>query len=339
MLLRVLLYGILTGLVLELLSLLLVMISQWTSGYWLYRISHWPAGLLFGMVMSAGILFLRRTGVEIKEERIHVSSVINRKCFDLSQFVDSAVIRKTHIGSYSKYTTVKCCLLFALPDGIKRCRLHGFGEKDLERLLEAIRTAQAAHLTDEEKAVIVEKYEDEVSEALIRGRAGSNEFLLPASVLAEKETVHLRRISLLAAGVVAVVGLTDASAILIRHTFSLQLLYLTMLALALLMIVSGLYAGLRIRRRICAEKIVIDGEHLQVGRQYFAFLHIDQIRLTSPRKRNSSVFPVQRYMYVLTAGKTRKYWLGSEVSFPAYERLCRNLEQGMVMYPDKLRYM
>ncbi len=109
-------------------------------------------------------------------------------------------------------------------------------------------------MTDEEKAVIVEKYEDEVSEALIRGRAGSNEFLLPASVLAEKERDHLRRISLLAAGVAAVVGLTDASAILIRHTFSLQLLYLTMLALALLMIVSGLYAGLRIRRRICAEK-------------------------------------------------------------------------------------
>ena len=80
MLLRVLLYGILTGLVLELLSLLLIMVSQWTSGYWLYRISHWPAGLLFGMGMSAGILFLRRTGVEIKEERIHVSSVINRKC-------------------------------------------------------------------------------------------------------------------------------------------------------------------------------------------------------------------------------------------------------------------
>ena len=42
--------------------------------------------------------------------------------------------------------------------------------------MEAIRTAQAAHLTDEEKAVIVEKYEDEVSEALIRkpAQASSN---------------------------------------------------------------------------------------------------------------------------------------------------------------------
>lgn len=337
--LKALIYGILTGAALEMTALFLLMISQWDFVYWLYRILHWPTGLLFGMMASVAVVFLSRTTVEIEEERIVVRSVGRRECFDLSQFVDSSVVRKMHIGSYSKYTTVKCCLIFATPDGIRRCRLRGFGEKELEKVLESIRTARAAELTDEEKTAIVEEYRDEISEALIEGREGCNEFLLPASVLTGKEKGYLRKVSLISAGIIIVVGMIDAYELLARHTFSLQLLFLTMLALALLMIVIAMYVALGMRRRICAERIVIDGEHLQIGRQYYTYSYVDKIRLTSPRRRSGSVFPVQRYMHVLSEGKKRKYWLGSEVSFSFYESLCRSLEWGMVMYQDKLTYM
>lgn len=66
--------------------------------------------------------------------------------------------------------------------------------------------------------------------------------------------------------------------------------------------------------------------------------YIEKIRLTSPRKKSSSIFPVQRYIYVSANGMTKKYWLGSEVSFRAYGSLCRSLELSMVLHPSKLRY-
>ena len=336
--LHVLINGVVLGCVLELLSLFILMFFQSEPLYRLYGIFHWPMGFLCGMIISAGIVLLRWTTVEIRDERIIIRSVGYRRSFGLPQFKDSSVIRKTHIGSYSKYTTVKCYLVFASPQGDCTCRLYGFGEKELEDVLGAVRNARAEHMTYEEKSAMIKEYSDEVSEALIQGRTGENEFLLPAAALIRKEKDYLKKIALITAGVVTMTGLLDAREILIDHTFSLQLLFLTILAIGMLACVIVLYAGLEWKRRICAERIVVDGEHLLVGRQYYSYAGLKAVCLTSPRKRNSSVLPVQRYMYIFAAGKRRKYWLGSEASFGAYDRLCRCLEEGMILYPGILRY-
>lgn len=337
--LRIFVYGILTGWVMEFLSLLILFGFQYDLLYLLYGIIHWPNGLLWGMFVSGVIVCLRWTTIEIEKDRICICRVGYRKCFDLTCFLDSTLKRKMHIGSYSKYMTVKCYLLFAAQDGIKTCSLYGFGEKELERVLEAIRTAQAKNLSEEEKTAIVKEYSDEVSEALIQGRESENEFLLPASDLIRKEKVLLRRISLLVAVIAILIGIIDTHEIFVRQTFSVQLLLITMLAVILPVFMIVMYAGLGRKRRSCAERIVIDGSHLQVGRHYYSYAGIEAVRLTSPRKRSSSIFPVQRYLYICAAGKTTKYWLGSESSFGAYESLCESLERGMVLYPDKLRYV
>lgn len=336
---RVFVYGILAGCVLEILSLLALSGLPYDLPYGLYRIMHWPNGLLWGIFVSAVIVLLRWTTVEIDQDRICVRRIGFRRCFEPSDFLDSFVKRKTHIGSYSKYTTVKCYLLFAAPDGIMTCRLYGFGEKELEKVLEAIRNMQAKHLPEEEKAAIVKEYEDEVSEALIQGRESENEFLLPVSDLIRREKNFLKKISLVAAVIVVLIGVIDAFEIFVRQTFSIRLLFMTVLGAMLLVFIIAMYVGLGRKRRRCAERIVIDGDHLQIGRHYYSYAGIESVRLTSPRKRSSSVFPVQRYLYIHAVGKTTKYWLGSEVSFEAYESLCRSLERGMVLYPDRLRYM
>ena len=317
---RVLVYGVLIGFVLQIIAI-------------------GPVGIVWGIFMSAGIVFFRRTTVEIEGEEICISGTGRKERFLLSQFAYPSIRRKTYIGSYSKFTAVKCYFIFITSDGYKRCRLYGFGEKDLERALEAVRKAQAEHMTDEEKAAIVKEYSDEVSEALIQGREGENEFQLPASVLMKKERKYLRKISLIMVGIVCAVAMLDVKEIFVNRTFSMKLVYMTLLAFMLLVCVIVMYAGLIIRRGLCGERIVIDGDHLKVGGDYYSYSCIETIRLTSPRKRSSSVFPVQRYMYVSAGGRTKKYWLGSEVSFREYESLCGRLEQGMILSPAKIRYL
>ena len=69
-LLRVLINGVVMGCVLELICLFVFMFFQSDLLYWLYGIFHWPRGFLIGMIMSAGIVLLRWTTVEIRDERI-----------------------------------------------------------------------------------------------------------------------------------------------------------------------------------------------------------------------------------------------------------------------------
>lgn len=318
MVLRAGVYGVLAGCVL---SLTASFVLVWIPGaWWLYCVFRWPTGLLFGLLLSFGAVFLSQSSVEIEGERICVRRAGHKEYFHLTQFAGSSVTRNTHIGSYSKFTTVKCYLDFTTPEGIRRCRLYGFGERDLERVLEAVRGGQAGQLDDREKT--------------------ENEFLFSSSMLIMRERDCMRKIGLVAFGAAAAVGIIDAYEMIGKHTFRIQLLFLTLLALMLLIFVFATYAGLSKKRKICAERIVIDGDHILVGIDYYSCSVIEKIRLTSPRKKSDSVFPVQRYMYISSEGKTRKYWLGSEVSSRGlYGSFCVSLEQAMVLYPDKLKYI
>ncbi|MCI5944886.1 MAG: hypothetical protein MRZ41_09350 [Eubacterium sp.] len=96
--------------------------------------------------------------------------------------------------------------------------------------------------------------------------------------------------------------------------------------------------GLIFLGRICARRILIGGEFIQIGEDTYTYTGTESIRLTSPRKESDSIFPVQRYLTVRAGGKKHKYWLGSQSSFGDYEKLCQELEQAMVFYPMKLEY-
>ncbi|MCI8550726.1 MAG: hypothetical protein HFI68_09090 [Lachnospiraceae bacterium] len=337
-----LLRGFWFGLLLSFLSavvsyfLFLVLPGELTGG--LYRIFRWPWVVGPGMVLGIALVFFRRTTVEIAGEQVLIHRVGHRECFELDGFLRPSVTRKAHIGSYSKWITVKCYLVFEKQGEIRKIRLYGFREKELETVLAALKREQTELLTEEEKTEVVGRYSEAAAEALIYHTEGENEFHLPAPVLIAKEWACLKKISLVVAGVVIIVGILDVRAALAGGAFSFQLLYLTLLASMLLILLLAVGAGLHIKRKHCAEKVIIGGEYLLVGEQYYPYSQIQKIRLTSPRKQSSSVFPVQHYLYVTGWEGTRKYWLGSDVSFPEYGILCKKLEQALAFWPDKQIY-
>ena len=202
--------------------------------------------------------------------------------------------------------SVKCYLIFCKDNEVKKFRLYGFGEKDLEKLLAVLREKQMKYMEIEKRFALVETYEKNASEALFSERKREHsstvctdladdktvkgEYLLPPKQLIAKEKNTVRKIGLIFLG------------------------------------------------RICARRILIGGEFIQIGEDTYTYTGIESIRLTSPRKESDSIFPVQRYLTVRTCGKKHKYWLGSQSSFGDYEKLCQELEQAMVFYPMKLEY-
>ena len=202
--------------------------------------------------------------------------------------------------------SVKCYLIFCKDNEVKKFRLYGFGEKDLEKLLAVLREKQMKYMEIEKRFALVETYEKNASEALFSERKREHsstvctdladdktvkgEYLLPPKQLIAKEKNTVRKIGLIFLG------------------------------------------------RICARRILIGGEFIQIGEDTYTYTGTESIRLTSPRKESDSIFPVQRYLTVRAGGKKHKYWLGSQSSFGDYEKLCQELEQAMVFYPMKLEY-
>ena len=202
--------------------------------------------------------------------------------------------------------SVKCYLIFCKDNEVKKIRLYGFGEKDLEKLLAVLREKQMKYMEIEKRFALVETYEKNASEALFSERKREHsstvctdladdktvkgEYLLLPKQLIAKEKNTVRKIGLIFLG------------------------------------------------RICARRILIGGEFIQIGEDTYTYTGIESIRLTSPRKESDSIFPVQRYLTVRAGGKKHKYWLGSQSSFGDYEKLCQELEQAMFFYPKKLEY-
>ena len=202
--------------------------------------------------------------------------------------------------------SVKCYLIFCKDNEVKKFRLYGFWEKDLEKLLAVLREKRMKYMEIEKRFALVEIYEKNASEALFSERKREHsstvctdladdktvkgEYLLPPKQLIAKEKNTVRKIGLIFLG------------------------------------------------RICARRILIGGEFIQIGEDTYTYTGIESIRLTSPRKESDSIFPVQRYLTVRAGGKKHKYWLGSQSSFGDYEKLCQELEQAMVFYPMKLEY-
>ena len=148
--------------------------------------------------------------------------------------------------------SVKCYLIFCKDNEVKKFRLYGFGEKDLEKLLAVLREKQMKYMEIEKRFALVETYEKNASEALFSERKREHsstvctdladdktvkgEYLLPPKQLIAKEKNTVRKIGLIFLG------------------------------------------------RICARRILIGGEFIQIGEDTYKYTGTDSIRLTSPPK-------------------------------------------------------
>ena len=148
--------------------------------------------------------------------------------------------------------SVKCYLIFCKDNEVKKFRLYGFGEKDLEKLLAVLREKQMKYMEIEKRFALVETYEKNASEALFSERKREHsstvctdladdktvkgEYLLPPKQLIAKEKNTVRKIGLIFLG------------------------------------------------RICARRILIGGEFIQIGEDTYTYTGTESIRLTSPPK-------------------------------------------------------
>lgn len=335
---KVVLYGIILSYLIRWIDFSFVLIPG-NLVRWLYIRFPWVFSALLGMLLAAAGVFLRRTVVEITDETIKAGTILQKDLYRLDQFDHPVIDRKTHTFMYLKFITVKCYLVFRGTGSLKKRRLYGFREKDMEKLLAAVRARQARQLTAEERLAIAKRYSEENSEAIIDGTKSVNEFGLPAALLLLKEKKLLGKITLIFLGIGLVVGWLDARTIIAGNPMSLNLAFITVAAIGMFLSLPVLYIRLYARSRKCAERLVIDGDGLQVNGKVYSYSAVRKIKMTSPRKTSDSIFPVQYYLYIETMEEKKTYWLGSAVTFPSYEKMCRNLEQAMVYHPHKLRYI
>ena len=148
--------------------------------------------------------------------------------------------------------SVKCYLIFCKDNEVKKFRLYGFWEKDLEKLLAVLREKRMKYMEIEKRFALVETYEKNASEALFSERKREHsstvctdladdktvkgEYLLPPKQLIAKEKNTVRKIGLIFLG------------------------------------------------RICARRILIGGEFIQIGEDTYTYTGTESIRLTSPPK-------------------------------------------------------
>ena len=250
--------------------------------------------------------------------------------------------------------SVKCYLIFCKDNEVKKFRLYGFGEKDLEKLLAVLREKQMKYMEIEKRFALVETYEKNASEALFSERKREHsstvctdladdktvkgEYLLPPKQLIAKEKNTVRKIGLIFLGLTIFLALFTVREIIAGETVAPLLVVILCAAFLMLLMLPVHFLTMKQKERICARRILIGGEFIQIGEDTYTYTGTESIRLTSPRKESDSIFPVQRYLTVRAGGKKHKYWLGSQSSFGDYEKLCQELEQAMVFYPMKLEY-
>ena len=64
--------------------------------------------------------------------------------------------------------SVKCYLIFCKDNEVKKFRLYGFGEKDLEKLLAVLREKQMKYMEIEKRFDLVETYEKTLQRRFFR---------------------------------------------------------------------------------------------------------------------------------------------------------------------------
>ena len=89
----------------------------------------------------------------------------------------------------------------------------------------------------------------------------------------------------------------------------------------------------------CPEEIYFIDNHLIIGEENFNIDVIETLSITSAESQSSSIFPVQRYIKIKSAGSKYVFWLGTESSMNDndYRKIIRILKEAFINAPDKLK--
>lgn len=279
-----------------------------------------------GVIAALLTIILRRTAVEICGDHIIVKRAgVNVRCS-----VDKKIVPKSDISSSTvemlKITSYKCGLVL----DNQYVRLYGFGEKAFEQIADGIRRMKSENIPLEEKisAETQTLYEPEI---LLSADGLDGEYGVPRDKIIQEEKKLIGKIAVISIACTAVLvfigldgaGFKEIAALIIAACMAVSCPFL-------------LFSCFK-RAKLFPEKIEISGEHLYIGEDHFTLAAIDCAKLTSPRKKSDSIYPVQYYLKIRDGGKVHKYWLGSSLLCQNYYgHFCEKMSKVFVMYPKKL---
>lgn len=296
------------------------------------RFAAWPFGMIPGFLFAVLAMAFRRTAVEINRDYVCIRRIGKKQVLSIQNFAEPSVVKKSFSVSAFQFTILKVYLLFYEKQETKPYRLFEFTEKDLERVIKEIRIQQAAGLPVEEKIHMQDSFAHRTEDS------SEDVFYLPSDVLISREKETLRKTGMIELGLAAVLLILFLYTCIIDHEFNWELLVALTAMVLMLITMPFRISALSKKRKLCAERIVLDGSHIWIRSNGYSFSGITAVCLTSPRKSSNSITPVQYYMTVTQNSERRKYWLGSQSSFGDYNKLCKRLEEAMIMYPGKLSY-
>lgn len=324
--LAVLIWGIVCGSVISVVTYYLAFFTDIRLFSYLDRILEWPNALIPGFVIALIYAMCRRTTVTIGKEQIQISRGLHRWNLPVETFDDAATSKKLVNHSFLVLYFVKRHLVFNDVSGEKKYRIYDVTDTQMEDIVRWIREQKMMDMPIEEKVAIQNSLDKEEK---------GQDFHLNTDKIWNNEKSYMYKRT----GIVFIVGvmlLLIGKDTMLMYVVSAELVAVIAILYGLSAPLQALY--LKRKSKKCPEHIRICSGCIWVGDNRYSYGALSKIRLTSPRKKSMGAEPVNRYLWVFTNGEKTKYWLGSDVSFGEYGRLCDCLEKATFAYPGKVQY-
>ena len=329
MFIAMLIWGVVFGCVISIVAYFTNLFLAFPIPYYLSRMFEWPECLVLGFAIAFLYVLSRRTTVTVTKEQIQIQRGFKKWQFPVASFYNTDTQKKMIGYNLFVFYYTKRYLVFKEASEKKKYRIYDITENRLEQIVQCIREQNNANLTIEEKIDIQTLLDDETERT---------EFVLNGNTLYGKEKKFLFFTAKLWIGIIAVLSLILLIDYKASSTVRPMFVLLLVLFVCMLLVLPFQILILKKKSKNCPGRIIITSDRFFVGGKSYSYSSVLQIKLTSPEKKSSSIYAVQRYMQIVESGGKKKYWMGSDTSYGSYRQLCKCLEEATFAYPGKVVY-
>lgn len=327
--LAILIWGVLWGCIIDIVIYVFYFFTNFPIFSFLYWILEWPKALIPGFIIGFIHVMCRRTTVTIGKEQVQIKRRFRTRVFPIEAFSD-VITTKKFVGHNMFFAYfVKRYMVFDEGSWKTQYRVYDMTEDQTEAIVQCIREQRMVDLPIEDKIAIQETLEEE---------DGYNEFFLDPAEVYNDEKQYLYKISiiLLVSGIaLLVLGLLDDNTSIFA-IIPTEILAIVVIIYAMTAPLKAVY--LKKKSKQCPRYIRVGSDAIWINDTRYTYSSLTRLQLTSPRKRTLGNDKFNRYIWIENNGEKKKYWLGSDVSFGGYERLCDCLDHAFFAYPKKITY-
>lgn len=329
MVLAMVFWGIVFGVVICIAAYFTDLFTGVRFPYYLGKMLEWPSCLVLGFFIAFLYVLGRRTTVTVAGEGVQIQRGLHKWQLQAGSFYTTDTKKKMIGYHIFALYFVKRYLVFKESSKEKKYRIFDVTGQRLEEIVQCIREENNAGLSIEEKIDIQEMLDDETERT---------EFVLDGQEIYRKEKKFFLSVAKLwgmAMLVFVLILMVDYAA---NSGVDFLMAFFAVLVACLLIALPFQILYIKKKSETCPGHIVITSDRFFVGGQSYSYASVSQIRLTSPRKKSSSIYAVQHYMWIKKDGVRKKYWMGSDNSYGHYRQLCQCLEEAFFAYPGKIQY-